>query len=49
MSEISLQLSNSATNILEHRPGFLDIRARRKAFLAKKGEGSTNMGYKTVM
>jgi hypothetical protein len=31
-----------AANILEHRPGFVDIRARRKAFLAKKGLESVN-------
>lgn len=26
----------SASNILEHRPGFLDIRAKRKEFAARK-------------
>lgn len=35
---MSFALTSRATNILEHRPGFLDIRARRKAFLAKKEE-----------
>lgn len=49
MNSVYLQLNNSATNILDHRPGFLDIRARRKAFLAKKGQGSTHTGEKTVM
>ena len=28
---------DSATNILENRPGFIDIRAKRKAFQEKKG------------
>lgn len=31
------RLTFRAGNILEHRPGFVDIRARRKAFLARKG------------
>jgi hypothetical protein len=35
--------NDSASNILEHRPGFLDIRAKRKAYLAKKGSEKSNV------
>jgi len=37
---------DSATNILENRPGFIDIRAKRRAFQEKK-EGK--LEAKTVM
>lgn len=34
----------STSNIIENRPGFIDIRAKRKEFLAKKGLDAMNMG-----
>jgi Membrane magnesium transporter len=44
-----LVANNSASNILEHRPGFIDIRAKRKAFLEKKGQGEGNPEKKPIM
>lgn len=35
--------NDSASNILEHRPGFLDIRAKRKAYLTNKSSEKKNV------
>jgi len=43
---ITISAYDSATNILEKRPGFIDIRAKRRAFQEKK---KAKLEAKTVM